>query len=187
SRPPKKFHKGENFTPSIQQMDSKLRRLLVNSLKKQSDYEKKQISNEKTRNSKIPNNVFNNNASNNASNNVSNNVSNDASNNVSNNISNNVSIQKPTEKMDETHKKSEFSVIVNYGPQCINIECQQSATLAYLKLIAETQFSLISIENLQYRNIKGTVINIHSEDDWNVAKWEMNKENNDRIEVYIQP
>ncbi|CAG8812860.1 4504_t:CDS:2 [Dentiscutata erythropus] len=88
--------------------------------------------------------------------------------------------------MDENYKKSKFSVIVNYSPQYINIECQQSATLAYIKLIAETQFFLIFIKKIQYKNIKGTVINIHSENYWNVAKWEMNRENNDRIEVYIQ-
>jgi len=157
-RSPKKFHKGKTFT---QQINPKLRKLLVQTLKKQSafiDSDQKQVINEKAAN---------------------NNVSNSASNNSSNNASNNGPFQNQIEKI-------EFTVIIKYGLQTINIKCHQSATLANLTLIAETLFSLISIENLQYKNIDANMINIQNEEDWNVAKMEMYKANHDRIEVYIQ-
>ncbi|KAF0436079.1 hypothetical protein F8M41_004731 [Gigaspora margarita] len=171
----KKFHRDKN------RMNPRLRQLLVQTLKKQSafiDCDKKQAINEKAANNNVPNNVPNS-----VSNNVSNSASNNASYKASNNVSNNGPFQKQIEKID---KKPEFAVIVKYGLQTINIKCHQSATLANLTLIAETLFSLISIENLQYKNIDGNMINIQNEEDWNVAKMEMYKENNDRIEVYIQ-
>ncbi|RIB10853.1 hypothetical protein C2G38_2250505 [Gigaspora rosea] len=159
----------QDFVDCTQRINPKLRKLLVQTLKKQSafiDCDQKQVINEKAAN----NNVFNS-------------ASNNSSNNASNNASNNGPFQKQIEKID---KKPEFTVIVKYGLQTINIKCHQSATLANLTLIAETLFSLISIENLQYKNIDGNMINIQNEEDWNVAKMEMYKENNDRIEVYIQ-
>ncbi|CAG8731369.1 5555_t:CDS:2, partial [Cetraspora pellucida] len=159
-RSPKNFYRGENFTS---RMDSKLKKMPDQSLKKHATIndDKKQVFNEKS-----------------ADNNVTN--------GLPNNASNDTPIQKQSEKVDERHGKSKFSVIARYGPQSIKIECQQNTTLDTVLLIAELLFSLISIENLQYKNIEGNIIDINCEENWKAAKWEMNKENSDKIEVDIQ-
>ncbi|CAG8554753.1 1268_t:CDS:2 [Cetraspora pellucida] len=137
--------------------------------------DKKQVFNEKSADNNVKKQVFNEKS---ADNNVTN--------GLPNNASNDTPIQKQSEKVDERHGKFKFLVIVRYGPQSIKIECQQNTTLDTVLLIAELLFSLISIENLQYKNIEGNIIDINCEENWKAAKWEMNKENNDKIEVYIQ-